>query len=70
MFRAAGFIQCCGPSWVGQRSEKGRSFRFVVPLDAVNIQSNGGHSVLWFHWVGQRSDDTLAAEDPNQRGSI
>ena len=46
------FVQFCGSSEFGQRSngqrsEKKCSFSFVVPRDLVNVQSSGVHSVLW-----------------------
>ena len=44
--RAAGGIQFCGPFGVGQRSGKGCSFSVMAPLDSVNLQSSGGHSLL------------------------
>ena len=44
--KAAGGIQFCGPFGVGQRSGKGCSFNVMAPLDSVNLQSSGGHSLL------------------------
>ena len=29
----------------------------MVPLDSVNVQSNGVDSVLWPHWVGRHSEN-------------